>query len=73
MEKLCGICSKIGPILVVVSMLMPDMIMLRIINSIGCVFSAIGLIPIWKAQGAMIFMNVALIVINIYNLLFVTA
>lgn len=70
-DKIFSLCSKIGPILVVVSMLMTDMVLLRVINSIGCVFAAIGLIPIWKSQGAMIFMNVALITINMYNLLFV--
>ena len=67
-DKIFSLCSKVGPILVVVSMLMPDMLWLRIINSIGCVFAAIGLIPIWKSQAAMIFMNVALIAINMYYL-----
>ena len=62
---LIEIFGYIGSVLVVVSMLMPSIVKLRVINTIGSIVS--GIYALIVGAFPLVLMNSCLIIINIYN------
>ena len=63
---LIEIFGYIGSVLVVVSMLMPSIVKLRVINTIGSIVS--GIYALIVGAFPLVLMNSCLIIINVYNL-----
>ncbi|MDE7309079.1 MAG: hypothetical protein K2N61_10550 [Lachnospiraceae bacterium] len=66
MSIIIELTGYLGSLLVVVSMLMSSIVKLRIINTAGCCISAVYALVIHSYPLA--FMNLCLIMINVYNL-----
>ena len=67
MDIFMEVLGYLGTILVVVSMLMTSIVKLRVINIVGNIFS--GIYAFYTNSIPILLMNIALLVINVYNLI----